>query len=137
MPAEDSRASVRQKPARGQGRLCPLTASLSLLFLAQLSLRTVNSSRSAYACFLFAPLFFQQYQAATPGQEALRCKILMKVRPFPHQRPCAAALERVCSGTFGRYCLGRERYCRSEPVSNAVRGTVKTTERNGRYGEGG
>jgi len=43
-----------------------------------LSLRTVNSSRSAYACFLFAPLFFQQYQAAAPGQEALRCKILMK-----------------------------------------------------------
>ncbi|OWK17622.1 RAD9A [Cervus elaphus hippelaphus] len=43
-----------------------------------LSLRTVNSSRSAYACFLFAPLFFQQYQAATPGQDQLRCKILMK-----------------------------------------------------------
>ncbi|XP_036786814.2 cell cycle checkpoint control protein RAD9A isoform X2 [Manis pentadactyla] len=43
-----------------------------------LSLRTVNSSRSAYACFLFAPLFFQQYQAATPGQEPLRCKILLK-----------------------------------------------------------
>ncbi|XP_011896868.1 PREDICTED: cell cycle checkpoint control protein RAD9A isoform X5 [Cercocebus atys] len=43
-----------------------------------LSLRTVNSSRSAYACFLFAPLFFQQYQAATPGQDLLRCKILMK-----------------------------------------------------------
>uniref|UniRef100_A0A2K5D822 Cell cycle checkpoint control protein n=1 Tax=Aotus nancymaae TaxID=37293 RepID=A0A2K5D822_AOTNA len=43
-----------------------------------LSLRTVNSSRSAYACFLFAPLFFQQYQAAIPGQDLLRCKILMK-----------------------------------------------------------
>uniref|UniRef100_A0A8C6GKI6 Cell cycle checkpoint control protein n=1 Tax=Mus spicilegus TaxID=10103 RepID=A0A8C6GKI6_MUSSI len=43
-----------------------------------LSLRTVNSSRSAYACFLFAPLFFQQYQAASPGQDLLRCKILMK-----------------------------------------------------------
>lgn len=44
-----------------------------------LSLRTVNSSRSAYACFLFAPLFFQQYQAASPGQDPQRCKILMKV----------------------------------------------------------
>ncbi|XP_049748591.1 cell cycle checkpoint control protein RAD9A isoform X2 [Elephas maximus indicus] len=43
-----------------------------------LSLRTVNSSRSAYACFLFAPLFFQQYQAATQAQEPVRCKILMK-----------------------------------------------------------
>ncbi|XP_063138325.1 cell cycle checkpoint control protein RAD9A isoform X4 [Rattus norvegicus] len=44
-----------------------------------LSLRTVNSSRSAYACFLFAPLFFQQYQEASPGQDLLRCKILMKL----------------------------------------------------------
>ncbi|XP_036991223.2 cell cycle checkpoint control protein RAD9A isoform X1 [Artibeus jamaicensis] len=43
-----------------------------------LSLRTVNSSRSAYACFLFSPLFFQLYQAATPGQDPPRCKILMK-----------------------------------------------------------
>lgn len=43
-----------------------------------LSLRTVNSSRSAYACFLFAPLFFQQYQVAAPDQDPLRCKILMK-----------------------------------------------------------
>ncbi|XP_076971676.1 cell cycle checkpoint control protein RAD9A isoform X2 [Tamandua tetradactyla] len=43
-----------------------------------LSLRTVNSSRSAYACFLFAPLFFQQYQAVVPGQDPLRCKVLMK-----------------------------------------------------------
>ncbi|TEA11737.1 hypothetical protein DBR06_SOUSAS6910224 [Sousa chinensis] len=67
-----------QKPARGLGLTLQVTASLSLLFLAQLSLRTVNSSRSAYACFLFAPLFFQQYQAATPGQDPLRCKILMK-----------------------------------------------------------
>lgn len=57
----------------------PLTMS-SLLFVSQLSLRTVNSSRSAYACFLFAPLFFQQYQEASPGQDLLRCKILMKVR---------------------------------------------------------
>lgn len=48
-----------------------------------LSLRTVNSSRSAYACFLFAPLFFQLYQAATPGQDPLRCKILMKVVRAP------------------------------------------------------
>lgn len=48
-----------------------------------LSLRTVNSSRSAYACFLFAPLFFHQYQAATPGQDLLRCKILMKVSTCP------------------------------------------------------
>ncbi|KAM6157726.1 cell cycle checkpoint control protein RAD9A [Rhynchocyon petersi] len=43
-----------------------------------LSLRTVNSSRSAYACFLFAPLFFQQYQGPTPDQDPVRCKILMK-----------------------------------------------------------
>lgn len=77
-----------QKPARGLGLTLQVTASLSLLFLAQLSLRTVNSSRSAYACFLFAPLFFQQYQAATPGQDPLRCKILMKVRPLPQRWQC-------------------------------------------------
>lgn len=101
--------------SRPEGRacLCALTASLSLLFLAQLSLRTVNSSRSAYACFLFAPLFFQQYQAAAPGQEALRCKILMKVRPFPQQRCFVSPLppqECVCPGAFRRCQLGRGMY---------------------------
>lgn len=69
---------VKKQPI-GVGLPLPLTVS-SLLFVSQLSLRTVNSSRSAYACFLFAPLFFQQYQAASPGQDLLRCKILMKVR---------------------------------------------------------
>ncbi|XP_019412189.1 PREDICTED: cell cycle checkpoint control protein RAD9A isoform X1 [Crocodylus porosus] len=45
-----------------------------------LSLRAVNSSRSAYACFLFAPLFFQLYEAGGPDAhgELFRCKILMK-----------------------------------------------------------
>lgn len=75
-----------QERPNGPGLALPLTASLSPLFLAQLSLRTVNSSRSAYACFLFAPLFFQLYQAASPGQDPLRCKILMKVRPSPRPR---------------------------------------------------
>lgn len=91
-----------------------LTAFLSLLFLAQLSLRTVNSSRSAYACFLFAPLFFQLYQAATPGQDPLRCKILMKVRSFPQQRYCIPQepLQQCsCSGhsvdaDWGEVCAG-------------------------------
>uniref|UniRef100_A0A8D0GZC0 Cell cycle checkpoint control protein n=1 Tax=Sphenodon punctatus TaxID=8508 RepID=A0A8D0GZC0_SPHPU len=47
-----------------------------------LSLRAVNTSRSAYACFLFAPLFFQQYQPGGQGSgsvaETVRCKVLMK-----------------------------------------------------------
>ncbi|XP_055670505.1 cell cycle checkpoint control protein RAD9A isoform X1 [Falco peregrinus] len=45
-----------------------------------LSLRTVNSSRSAFASFLFAPLFFQLYEAGSPQphSELLRCKVLMK-----------------------------------------------------------
>ncbi|NXW08143.1 RAD9A protein, partial [Fregetta grallaria] len=45
-----------------------------------LSLRTVNSSRSAFASFLFAPLFFQLYEAGgpQPDRELLRCKVLMK-----------------------------------------------------------
>ncbi|XP_066467580.1 cell cycle checkpoint control protein RAD9A isoform X2 [Tiliqua scincoides] len=47
-----------------------------------LSLRAVNASRSAYACFLFAPLFFQHYLPRESGSSsdegALRCKVLMK-----------------------------------------------------------
>uniref|UniRef100_A0A8C8S869 Cell cycle checkpoint control protein RAD9A n=1 Tax=Pelusios castaneus TaxID=367368 RepID=A0A8C8S869_9SAUR len=47
---------------------------------AGLSLRAVNSSRSAYACFLFAPLFFQLYEEGSPDPsgETFRCKVLMK-----------------------------------------------------------
>lgn len=71
------------------GPVAALTASLSLLFPAQLSLRTVNSSRSAYACFLFSPLFFQLYQVASPGQDPPRCKILMKVRPCAQSSHCS------------------------------------------------
>ncbi|NXV82541.1 RAD9A protein, partial [Atlantisia rogersi] len=45
-----------------------------------LSLCTVNSSRSAFASFLFAPLFFQLYEPGGPGpeQELQRCKVHMK-----------------------------------------------------------
>ncbi|XP_068004264.1 cell cycle checkpoint control protein RAD9A isoform X2 [Melanerpes formicivorus] len=41
-----------------------------------LSLCSVNSSRSAFASFLFAPLFFQLYQLGEP--QPFRCKVLMK-----------------------------------------------------------
>ncbi|KAL6117603.1 rad9a [Pungitius sinensis] len=41
-----------------------------------LALRSVNSSRSAYACFLFAPLFFSRY--AIPCGHTFRCKIAIK-----------------------------------------------------------
>ncbi|KAM6358954.1 cell cycle checkpoint control protein RAD9A isoform 2-T2 [Alca torda] len=45
-----------------------------------LSLRAVNSSRSAFASFLFAPFFFQRYEAGGPQADAelFRCKVLMK-----------------------------------------------------------
>ncbi|XP_041088052.1 cell cycle checkpoint control protein RAD9A isoform X2 [Polyodon spathula] len=47
-----------------------------------LALRCVNSSRSAYGCFLFTPLFFQHYDPGTPpgGLEdsGFRCKMGMK-----------------------------------------------------------
>ncbi|NWS78445.1 RAD9A protein, partial [Crotophaga sulcirostris] len=45
-----------------------------------LSLRAVNSSRSAFASFLLAPLFFQLYEAGGGRHdgELCRCKVLMK-----------------------------------------------------------
>ncbi|XP_078063829.1 cell cycle checkpoint control protein RAD9A-like, partial [Mustelus asterias] len=54
-----------------------------------LALRAVNSSRSAFACFLFDPLFFQKYEhRSRPSAgdkecsgtvvENFRCKIVMK-----------------------------------------------------------
>ncbi|XP_027487265.1 cell cycle checkpoint control protein RAD9A-like [Corapipo altera] len=45
-----------------------------------LSLRAVNSSRSAFASFLFAPLFFQLYEPGGPAPhtERFRCKVHMK-----------------------------------------------------------
>ncbi|KAM9795494.1 cell cycle checkpoint control protein RAD9A [Neosynchiropus ocellatus] len=41
-----------------------------------LALRSVNSARSAYACFLFAPLFFSRY--TVPRGEGFRCKMAVK-----------------------------------------------------------
>nr|XP_019593315.1 PREDICTED: cell cycle checkpoint control protein RAD9A [Rhinolophus sinicus] len=72
-----------------------------------LSLRTVNSSRSAYACFLFAPLFFQLYQAATPGQDPLRCKILMKsfLSVFRSLVMLEKTVEKCCISLNGRSSL--------------------------------
>ncbi|NWZ52621.1 RAD9A protein, partial [Haliaeetus albicilla] len=59
--------------------LCPVHSVMSVC-PPQLSLRAVNSSRSAFASFLFAPLFFQLYEASGPPPhlELCRCKVLMK-----------------------------------------------------------
>ena len=53
----------------------------------QLALRTVNSSRSAYACFLFNESFFISYDDGandlsedSQEEDLLKCKIAMKVR---------------------------------------------------------
>ncbi|XP_072495380.1 cell cycle checkpoint control protein RAD9A isoform X3 [Notamacropus eugenii] len=64
-----------------------------------LSLRTVNASRSAFACFLFAPLFFQHYQAARPPQaQPPRCKVLMKsfLSVFRSLAALEKTVERCC-----------------------------------------
>ncbi|XP_028432983.1 cell cycle checkpoint control protein RAD9B isoform X1 [Perca flavescens] len=46
-----------------------------------LALRSVNSAHSAYACFLFSPLFFQHYSlgsASEQSSETVKCKLAMK-----------------------------------------------------------
>ncbi|XP_070760757.1 cell cycle checkpoint control protein RAD9B [Enoplosus armatus] len=46
-----------------------------------LALRSVNSAHSAYACFLFSPLFFQHYSLGSvsgQGSETVTCKLVMK-----------------------------------------------------------
>nr|XP_046242236.1 cell cycle checkpoint control protein RAD9B isoform X3 [Scatophagus argus] len=46
-----------------------------------LALRAVNSAHTAYACFLFSPLFFQQYSLGSvfkQGSEIVKCKLLVK-----------------------------------------------------------
>ncbi|XP_070690383.1 cell cycle checkpoint control protein RAD9B [Pempheris klunzingeri] len=46
-----------------------------------LALRSVNSAHSAYACFLFSPLFFQHYSLGSVserGSEIIKCKLVMK-----------------------------------------------------------
>ncbi|XP_011719339.2 cell cycle checkpoint control protein RAD9A isoform X8 [Macaca nemestrina] len=112
-----------QKQPEGWVCGCPLTTSLSLLFVAQLSLRTVNSSRSAYACFLFAPLFFQQYQAATPGQDLLRCKILMKsfLSVFRSLAMLEKTVEKCCISLNGRSSrLVVQLHCKFDSTAKAM-----------------
>ncbi|XP_056135672.1 cell cycle checkpoint control protein RAD9B [Lampris incognitus] len=60
-----------------------------------LAVRSVNSSHSAYACFLFSPLFFKQYSpdaAQARDRETLKCKLDFK-SVLPLFR-CLASTER-------------------------------------------
>ncbi|XP_033989128.1 cell cycle checkpoint control protein RAD9B [Trematomus bernacchii] len=58
-----------------------------------LALRSVNSAHSAYACFLFSPMFFQKYNLGPEqGSETVQCKLLMK-SILPLFR-CLASIER-------------------------------------------
>ncbi|XP_054629950.1 cell cycle checkpoint control protein RAD9B isoform X2 [Dunckerocampus dactyliophorus] len=44
-----------------------------------LALRSVNAAQSAYACFLFSPMFFQKYSLASQeANEPIKCKLYMK-----------------------------------------------------------
>uniref|UniRef100_A0A3P8VLR9 Cell cycle checkpoint control protein RAD9A n=1 Tax=Cynoglossus semilaevis TaxID=244447 RepID=A0A3P8VLR9_CYNSE len=46
-----------------------------------LALRSVNSAHSAYACFVFSPMFFQHYSLGSnqdQGSEIIHCKLAMK-----------------------------------------------------------
>ncbi|XP_066545167.1 cell cycle checkpoint control protein RAD9B isoform X2 [Amia ocellicauda] len=64
-----------------------------------LAISSVNSSHSAYACFLFSPLFFQQYYTGQQspsdsgdGKTVLKCKLALK-SILPLFR-CLATIER-------------------------------------------
>ena len=85
-----------------------------------LSLRTVNSSRSAYACFIFMPSFFQGYEDGIPDgdssqQEALKCKLSVKsfLTVFKSLNTIDRIVHRCCISmsdteeelTFMLYCL--------------------------------
>uniref|UniRef100_UPI003AADF671 cell cycle checkpoint control protein RAD9B n=1 Tax=Centroberyx gerrardi TaxID=166262 RepID=UPI003AADF671 len=46
-----------------------------------LAVRSVNSAHSAYACFLFSPLFFQRYSLGSGSEQdsgTVKCKLVMK-----------------------------------------------------------
>ncbi|XP_036382039.1 cell cycle checkpoint control protein RAD9B [Megalops cyprinoides] len=58
-----------------------------------LAVRSVNMTHSAYGCFLFSPLFFQEYKPGTPPNSGARkCKLTMK-SVLPLFR-CLATIER-------------------------------------------
>uniref|UniRef100_A0A3B5AA72 RAD9 checkpoint clamp component B n=1 Tax=Stegastes partitus TaxID=144197 RepID=A0A3B5AA72_9TELE len=73
-----------------------------------LALRSVNSAHSAYACFLFAPMFFHQYNlgsALEQGSETIKCKLVMK-SVLPLFR-CLTSIERnvkQCEISIGTPC---------------------------------
>ncbi|XP_019949310.1 cell cycle checkpoint control protein RAD9B isoform X2 [Paralichthys olivaceus] len=60
-----------------------------------LALRSVNAAHSAYACFLFSPMFFQHYslgRGSEQAHETIKCKLVIK-SVLPLFR-CLAAIER-------------------------------------------
>lgn len=57
-----------------------LSDAVSLSLFWKLALRAVNSSHSAYSCFLFSPMFFQRYKLGSEqSSETIKCKLSMKV----------------------------------------------------------
>ncbi|KAF7199619.1 RAD9 checkpoint clamp component B [Nothobranchius furzeri] len=60
-----------------------------------LALRSVNSAQSAYGCFLFLPVFFQQYSLGSfseQNRKEIKCKMVMKVIVLPLFR-CLSSIE--------------------------------------------
>ncbi|XP_059192251.1 cell cycle checkpoint control protein RAD9B isoform X2 [Centropristis striata] len=71
-----------------------------------LALRSVNSTHSAYACFLFSPLFFQRYSLGLVSEQdsaTIKCKLVMKRNVERCQISIGAPNDRVMIQFFCRH----------------------------------
>uniref|UniRef100_A0A3Q1EPV1 RAD9 checkpoint clamp component B n=1 Tax=Acanthochromis polyacanthus TaxID=80966 RepID=A0A3Q1EPV1_9TELE len=84
-----------------------------------LTLRSVNSAHSAYACFLFSPLFFQQYNLGSSVLPLFRCLTSIERNVKRCQISISAPCDRVMIQFFCRHGITKThnvRFQESEPL---------------------